>query len=112
MKLQAGKTNLITFNYTHPQNVSLNRDDATFANALSALYSIDAHTDALIRQFIHDEFRQHTILWVAHRLESVLDFDRVVVMEDGCVVEYGNPRELIATADKTKFGALWKAKHR
>lgn len=73
--------------------------------------SIDSHTDALIRQLIVTEFQHHTIIWVAHRLESVLEFERVVMLENGSLVEDGNPKELMA-AGQTKFSELWKASRR
>lgn len=76
-----------------------------------ATSSIDTHTEALIREFLEREFRHHTVIWIAHRLETIMDFDRVVVLEQGCVVEDGNPRELVA-AGKNRFSELWNARHR
>lgn len=48
---------------------------------------------------------------VAHRLDTIEDFDRVVVFDDGCVVEAGNPRELMM-AGKNRFRELWGANRR
>ncbi|KAH8908368.1 multidrug resistance-like protein [Coniochaeta sp. PMI_546] len=76
-----------------------------------ATSSIDTHTEAVIREFLGDEFRHHTVIWVAHRLETIMDFDRVIVLEQGCVVEDGNPRELVA-AGRNRFSELWNARHR
>ncbi|KAI8627665.1 multidrug resistance-like protein [Xylariaceae sp. FL1651] len=76
-----------------------------------ATSSIDAHTDAVIRQFLHEEFQQHTVIWVAHRLETIMDFDRVIVLEKGCIVEDGSPRELIA-AGGNMYSELWNARQR
>lgn len=76
-----------------------------------ATSSIDSHTEAVIRDFINHEFRSHTVIWVAHRLETVMGFDRVVVLEKGCVVEDGNPRQLVA-AGRNRFSEMWNARHR
>lgn len=40
-----------------------------------------------------------TILTIAHRINTVMDYDIVVVMDKGKVVEQGNPRSLIANSD-------------
>lgn len=44
---------------------------------------------------MQSHFQNHTILAVTHRPSTVLDFDRVLVMESGRIVENGVPRELI-----------------
>lgn len=76
-----------------------------------ATSSIDSHTEAVIRDFLSHEFRDHTVIWVAHRLETVMEFDRVIVLEKGCVVEDGNPAELVA-AGRNRFSEMWNARHR
>lgn len=76
-----------------------------------ATSSIDSHTEAVIRDFLNHEFRHHTVIWVAHRLETIMEFDRVIVLEQGCVVEDGNPSELVA-AGRNRFSELWNARHR
>lgn len=52
-------------------------------------------------------FKDHTVISIAHRLDTIADFDRVVVLDKGKVAESGNPRELLKT--ETKFRALWDA---
>jgi len=44
---------------------------------------------------IREEFKGYTILTVAHRLDTILDSDRIVVLESGRVVEVGTPDELL-----------------
>ena len=44
-------------------------------------------------------FGNRTIVLIAHNLPSVLDFDKVVVMDKGAIVEAGRPRELLKTGD-------------
>lgn len=71
-----------------------------------ATSSIDAKTDTLMQRVIRDRFTQHTILAVAHKLETIMDFDRVVVLDRGEVVEVGKPFELLERKD-SRFGQLY-----
>ncbi|KAH7410668.1 putative ATP-binding cassette transporter [Cadophora sp. MPI-SDFR-AT-0126] len=68
--------------------------------------SIDVATDALIQKVLREEFKECTVLVVAHRLETVVDFGRVVVLGGGRVVEVGVPGELIRR-EGSAFGELW-----
>ena len=57
--------------------------------------SVDADTDALMQNVVTAEFQGYTVLAAAHRLDTILDFDRVLVMDDGAIVEERNPRVLL-----------------
>eukprot|EP00741_Cyanophora_paradoxa_P012037 tig00020592_g11632.t1 len=61
-----------------------------------ATASVDVHTDAVIQKTVREEFRDATVLTIAHRLETIADADRVLVLERGRVVEAGPPRALLA----------------
>ncbi len=74
------------------------------------LGSVDNQTDALMQRLIRDEFRDHTVISIAHRLETIADFDRVVVLDQGCVVENGPPEELLAVGGR--FKELWDVSRR
>ena len=52
-------------------------------------------TDRLIQRSIREEFANTTLLVVAHRLSTVADFDKILVMAEGRAVEFGAPRELL-----------------
>lgn len=45
---------------------------------------------------------------IAHRLDTIVDFDRVVVLEKGRIIETGHPKMLLQDAG-SKFKALWKS---
>lgn len=56
--------------------------------------AVDVDTDALIQRTIREEFRNSTLLVVAHRLSTVSDFDKILVLHEGQVVEYDRPEVL------------------
>ena len=64
-----------------------------------ALSSVDAENEATIQQALERLQRGRTTLVIAHRLSSVANADRIVVLERGRLVEEGTPRELMARAD-------------
>ncbi|KAK7205031.1 P-loop containing nucleoside triphosphate hydrolase protein [Myxozyma melibiosi] len=60
-----------------------------------ATASIDYETDSKLQVTIRQEFKDTTVLTIAHRLRSVIDYDRIMVMDAGRVVEYDRPYELL-----------------
>ncbi|KAM0310141.1 hypothetical protein ACHAO8_008382 [Botrytis cinerea] len=64
-----------------------------------ATSAVDMSTDTLIQRSIREEFANTTLLVVAHRLSTVADFDRILVMRDGVAAEFGSPRELLEIED-------------
>lgn len=62
-----------------------------------ATASVDPDTDREVQQTIRREFVEKgvTVITVAHRLETVLGYDKIAVLGNGGVVEYGSPKELI-----------------
>ena len=71
-----------------------------------ATSSVDAHTDELIQTLIRQHFARHTILSVAHKLDTILDFDQVIVMDTGRVVETGEPYVLLEN-EASRFAKLY-----
>lgn len=45
---------------------------------------------------IRTEFTGRTIIMVAHRLNTLMDFDKIAVMDSGALMEFGSPAELLA----------------
>ncbi|RKP24427.1 P-loop containing nucleoside triphosphate hydrolase protein, partial [Syncephalis pseudoplumigaleata] len=60
-----------------------------------ATASIDFDTDAKIQETIRQEFGNATLLCVAHRLRTIIDYDRVMVLDAGQLVEFDAPSVLI-----------------
>ena len=60
-----------------------------------ATSSVDVETEALIQRLIDKRFKGHTIIAVAHRLDTILNFDRVAVVDSGRMMEWGEPWELL-----------------
>ncbi|CAG7565483.1 unnamed protein product [Fusarium equiseti] len=57
--------------------------------------SVDTQTDARMQEVIRTEFSDCTIIMIAHRIDTLLDFDKVAVLDRGSLVEFGAPEELL-----------------
>ncbi|KAJ4024229.1 hypothetical protein NW766_000461 [Fusarium irregulare] len=57
--------------------------------------SVDTQTDARMQEVIRTEFSHCTIIMIAHRIDTLLDFDKVAVLDRGSLVEFGAPDELL-----------------
>lgn len=62
-----------------------------------ATSAVDMETDGYIQQAIRSEFGSNmsSLLVIAHRLSTIADFDKVLVLDEGQIVEMGSPRELL-----------------
>lgn len=69
-----------------------------------ATASIDTATDEIIQRMIREEFQSCTVLTIAHRINTIADSDKIIVLERGELKEMGSPQELLATP-----GSLYKA---
>lgn len=66
---------------------------------------VDGETDALIQEAFHNEFKECTMLIVAHRLQTVMDSDLIAVLDAGRVIETGPPAALSAD-ESSHFASL------
>ncbi|XP_049883671.1 probable multidrug resistance-associated protein lethal(2)03659 [Pectinophora gossypiella] len=67
-----------------------------------ATANVDTETDKHIQETIRSKFADSTVLTIAHRLNTVMDYDRVIVMDKGRVVESGHPHELLTMSAATR----------
>ncbi|KAJ2050920.1 hypothetical protein GGH13_008705 [Coemansia sp. S155-1] len=65
-----------------------------------ATADVDLETDRKMQELIRTEFSESTVLTIAHRLDTIMNSDRIIVMEKGEIVEIGPPQELIANGGK------------
>ncbi|KAK9267442.1 hypothetical protein L1049_009868 [Liquidambar formosana] len=60
-----------------------------------ATAAVDVRTDALIQKTIRDEFKSCTMLIIAHRLNTIIDCERILLLDAGQVLEYDTPERLL-----------------
>ncbi|XP_028248988.1 multidrug resistance-associated protein 4-like [Parambassis ranga] len=64
-----------------------------------ATANVDPRTDSLIQQTIRDKFQECTVLTIAHRLNTIIDCDRILVLDAGRIREYDEPYVLLQNQD-------------
>ncbi|KAK3095411.1 hypothetical protein FSP39_014366 [Pinctada imbricata] len=69
-----------------------------------ATAAVDIETDELIQETIRTEFSECTVLTIAHRLNTVMDYDRIMVLDKGLIVEFDSPKKLLTD----KEGVFYK----
>uniref|UniRef100_A0A3P9BAB5 ABC transporter domain-containing protein n=1 Tax=Maylandia zebra TaxID=106582 RepID=A0A3P9BAB5_9CICH len=70
-----------------------------------ATANVDPRTDELIQKTIRDKFRECTVLTIAHRLNTIVDSDRILVLDAGKIHAYDEPYTLLQ--DPTNFFIKW-----
>ena len=71
-----------------------------------ATSSVDQKTEDIITNAVETMFKDSTVITIAHRINTIKSCDKVIVMEDGQIVEVGNPNELIMNTNG-KFYSLY-----
>ncbi|KAJ5139829.1 P-loop containing nucleoside triphosphate hydrolase protein [Penicillium atrosanguineum] len=69
-----------------------------------ATSSVDSETDKLMQQVIRTHFKDQTIIAIAHKLDTILDYDKIAFLEQGRVVEFDTPKALLS-----REGSAFKA---
>ncbi|XP_022909501.2 probable multidrug resistance-associated protein lethal(2)03659 [Onthophagus taurus] len=64
-----------------------------------ATANVDPQTDGLIQGTIRKKFKKCTVLTIAHRLNTIMDSDKVLVMDSGKMVEFDHPHKLLQNSD-------------
>uniref|UniRef100_A0A1I8JEZ1 ABC-type glutathione-S-conjugate transporter n=1 Tax=Macrostomum lignano TaxID=282301 RepID=A0A1I8JEZ1_9PLAT len=75
-----------------------------------ATAAVDLETDSLIQQTIRREFKDSTVITIAHRLNTILDSDRVLVLDRGVIKEFENPRTLLQRPNSSFYSMAKDAK--
>jgi ATP-binding cassette subfamily B protein len=75
-----------------------------------ATSSLDSHTEQAIQQTLAEVAENHTTLVIAHRLSTVVDADRILVLEQGRIREQGTHRELLEAGGH--YAAMWELQQR
>ncbi|XP_076374474.1 multidrug-Resistance like Protein 1 isoform X2 [Megalopta genalis] len=69
-----------------------------------ATASVDLETDDLIQSTIRREFSECTVLTIAHRFNTILDSDRVIVLDNGRIMEFDSPDVLLRNSSSLFYG--------
>ncbi|KAH0451594.1 hypothetical protein IEQ34_018893 [Dendrobium chrysotoxum] len=64
-----------------------------------ATAAVDVRTDALIQKTIREEFKSCTMLIIAHRLNTIIDCDRILLLHSGKVLEFDTPEDLLSNEE-------------
>ena len=76
-----------------------------------ATANIDVVTEQTIQKLIDEEFKGATVICIAHRLNTIIRSDRVLVMGEGRALEYDSPQSLMANSESV-FSQMLKEKKR
>ncbi|KAF8585441.1 ABC protein [Ramaria rubella] len=109
----ASRFNLETIIESEGANLSVGeRSLLSLSRALTPLTtsaSVDLETDSKIQYTIQTEFHDRTLLCIAHRLRTILNYDRIMVLEAGQIVEFGRPIDLFLEEDGIFHGMCAKS---
>ena len=72
-----------------------------------ATAAVDLETDDLIQATIRKEFKDCTVLTIAHRLNTILDYDKIMVLDKGIIAEFDSPNQLLEN-DNSIFHSMAK----
>ncbi|XP_044266488.1 probable multidrug resistance-associated protein lethal(2)03659 [Tribolium madens] len=74
-----------------------------------ATANMDPETDALIHQTIHENFSSCTVFTIAHKIHSILNSDKIIVMDKGEIIEYDDPLSLMQNTEGVFYKLVKKS---
>ena len=74
-----------------------------------ATAAMDLETDSLIQATVREEFRHTTVITIAHRINTILDCDRVMVLDSGRLKEFDTPSNLLSNSQTMFYDMATKA---
>ena len=72
-----------------------------------ATANIDIKTERLMQEAVHNDFKDNTMFIIAHRIQTVLNCDKICVMDAGRIIEFGPPKELLLN-EESKFTEIFR----
>ena len=71
-----------------------------------ATANIDLNTEQIIQELMNEEFKDSTVITVAHRLNTVIKSDKILVMGLGKVIEFDTPERLMNDPDSEFYSLM------
>ena len=71
-----------------------------------ATAAVDVETDVLLQKMIRKNFADKTVLTIAHRLNTIMDSDRIMVLDNGNIVEFDTPWKLLSNRNGVLYGMV------
>ena len=68
-----------------------------------ATASVDGDTDSNIQSILRNEFSSTTLFTIAHRLNTISDYDLIMVMDKGRIAEYDSPKNLLKNTNSLYY---------
>ena len=72
-----------------------------------ATSSIDYKTETVIQESISKVMKTSTVITIAHRIKTIINYDKILVLESGRIVEFDSPKELLKK-EHSLFSELYK----
>ncbi|KAI9332974.1 P-loop containing nucleoside triphosphate hydrolase protein [Obelidium mucronatum] len=71
-----------------------------------ATANVDYETDSMIQKALRQDFKSASILTIAHRLNTIMDYDRVMVLDQGQIREFDSPRALLENSNSLFYALV------